>query len=54
MFAPDLLSGNVILVTGGERLQGSQFNFLAKLMPREELREHFRTLRPDKPASRTS
>lgn len=42
------ITGECVTIDGGERLISGQFNFIDKLMPREELKKVFRSMRPDK------
>jgi len=39
------LTGETVTIDGGEHLQAGQFNFLAQLMPRDELKKMFAALR---------
>lgn len=39
------INGECVNIDGGERLQGAQFNAIAQLMPREELKEAFRQMK---------
>lgn len=42
------INGEVSVIDGGEHLQGGQFNFLTQMMPREQLKALFASLRPKK------
>lgn len=42
------ITGACVPIDGGERLGAGQFNFIDQLMPREQLKELFRSMRPDK------
>ena len=39
------MTGSNVVIDGGERLQGAQFNFITRMMPREELKQAFRAMR---------
>jgi NAD(P)-dependent dehydrogenase (short-subunit alcohol dehydrogenase family) len=39
------ITGECVTIDGGERLQGAQFNAIANLMPRPQLKEVFRQMR---------
>jgi len=39
------ITGETVTIDGGERLRAGQFNFMAELMPREELKKLFAALR---------
>lgn len=41
------ITGECVTIDGGERLVSGQFNFIDKLMPREQLKKIFRSMRPD-------
>jgi NAD(P)-dependent dehydrogenase (short-subunit alcohol dehydrogenase family) len=42
------ITGECVTIDGGERLQGGQFNFIAQMMPREQLKAMFAAMRPKK------
>ncbi len=42
------ITGECITIDGGERLQSGQFNFVTQLMPRKQLKELFKQLKPKK------
>ena len=42
------MTGECVTIDGGERLQGGQFNFVAQMMPREQLKGMFAMIRPKK------
>lgn len=42
------ITGECVTIDGGERLQAGQFNTLAHLMPREQLKSLFQMMRPKK------
>lgn len=42
------ISGECVTIDGGERLQGGQFNFVAQLLPRDQLKKIFASLKPRK------
>jgi NAD(P)-dependent dehydrogenase (short-subunit alcohol dehydrogenase family) len=42
------ITGACVTIDGGERLQSGQFNTLAHLMPREELKKVFQMMKPKK------
>ena len=42
------LTGESVVIDGGERLQAGQFNFLNNLMPREQLKQAFKMLKSKK------
>ncbi|HQU71652.1 MAG TPA: SDR family oxidoreductase [Calditrichia bacterium] len=42
------MTGECVTLDGGERLQGGQFNFVAQMMPREQLKAMFGAMRPGK------
>ena len=42
------MTGECVTIDGGARLGSGQFNFVADLMPREELRKQFSALKPKK------
>lgn len=42
------ITGETVVIDGGERLQGGQFNFVAQMMPREQLKQMFAMMRPGK------
>jgi NAD(P)-dependent dehydrogenase (short-subunit alcohol dehydrogenase family) len=42
------ITGACVTIDGGERLQSGQFTTLAQLMPREQLKEVFRMMKPRK------
>ncbi|RMI20612.1 MAG: SDR family oxidoreductase [Calditrichaeota bacterium] len=39
------ITGECVIIDGGERLQGGQFNFITQLMPREQLKKMFAAMR---------
>jgi NAD(P)-dependent dehydrogenase (short-subunit alcohol dehydrogenase family) len=39
------VTGANFVIDGGERLQGAQFNFISRMMPREQLKQAFRAMR---------
>ena len=42
------LTGECVNIDGGERLMSGQFNFLAQLMPRTDLKQLFTAMKPKK------
>ncbi|MEZ4747776.1 MAG: SDR family oxidoreductase [Calditrichia bacterium] len=42
------LTGECVTIDGAEKLQGGQFNFVAQMMPREQLKGMFAMIRPKK------
>ncbi len=42
------ITGECVTIDGGEHLQSGQFNFIAQMMPREQLKQLFAMLRPQK------
>ncbi len=42
------MTGSNVVIDGGEHLSSGQFNFINDLMPREELKKIFSTMRPKK------
>ncbi|MCS7085329.1 MAG: SDR family oxidoreductase [Bacteroidia bacterium] len=42
------INGECVVIDGGERLQGSEFNAYSHFAPREQLKEIFRALKPSK------
>lgn len=42
------ITGACVTIDGGERLQSGQFNTLAQVMPRDQLKELFRMMKPKK------
>jgi NAD(P)-dependent dehydrogenase (short-subunit alcohol dehydrogenase family) len=42
------ITGECVTIDGGERLQGGQFNFIAQMMPRDQLKAMFAAMRPKK------
>ena len=42
------ITGECVTIDGGERLQSGQFNFVAQMMPREQLKSLFSMMRPKK------
>ncbi|RMF59171.1 MAG: SDR family oxidoreductase [Calditrichaeota bacterium] len=44
----EYLTGECVNIDGGERLQAGQFNFVAQMMPREQLKALFEKMKPRK------
>lgn len=42
------LNGECVTIDGGEHLQSGQFNFVAQMMPREQLKQFFEKMKPRK------
>ena len=42
------LTGDCVTIDGGERLQAGQFNYLAEIAPRPELRKALKMMKPKK------
>ncbi len=42
------VTGECVTIDGGERLQAGQFNYIAELAPRQEVREFLKKMRPAK------
>lgn len=42
------ITGENVIIDGGERLKSGQFNFIDQLMPREKLKNIFRSMKPQK------
>lgn len=42
------ITGECVTIDGGEHLQSGQFNFIAQMMPRDQLKQLFAMLRPQK------
>ncbi len=42
------ITGECVTIDGGERLQAGQFNFVAQMMPRDQLKSLFSMMRPKK------
>lgn len=42
------INGAILPMDGGEHLQGGEFNFMTQLVPREELRKIFASMKPKK------
>ncbi|MTI86532.1 MAG: SDR family oxidoreductase [Balneolaceae bacterium] len=42
------ITGECVVIDGGESLQGGQFNFINELMPRDQLKEMFRSMKKGK------
>jgi NAD(P)-dependent dehydrogenase (short-subunit alcohol dehydrogenase family) len=40
------ITGECVVIDGGERLQAGQFNILNEVMPREQLKQIFRSMKP--------
>lgn len=45
------ITGECVTIDGGERLQSGQFNFVAQMMPRDQLKSLFSMMRPKKSKS---
>jgi NAD(P)-dependent dehydrogenase (short-subunit alcohol dehydrogenase family) len=42
------MTGECVVIDGGERLQAGQFNFIEGLMPRSKLKKMFKSMKPEK------
>lgn len=42
------ITGECVVIDGGESLQAGQFNFINELMPRDKLKSLFKSMKPDK------
>jgi enoyl-[acyl-carrier-protein] reductase (NADH) len=42
------INGSCITIDGGEHLKSGQFNFIDQLMPRDQLKQLFASLKPKK------
>ncbi len=40
------MTGESVVIDGGERLQGGQFNFINDLMSRKKLKKAFKAMKP--------
>ncbi|MDZ7771514.1 MAG: SDR family oxidoreductase [Balneolaceae bacterium] len=43
----EYITGECVVIDGGERLGAGQFNFIDGMAPREKLKEFFRSMKPD-------